>query len=80
MANEDAVYEVLDVVEDFTPVTDKCVGVLSQDLESGAFGGFELFNLDGEAQVAEHRVENLARVFDGGHRDWMAREADLVQN
>jgi hypothetical protein len=26
-----------------------------------------LFDLDGEAQVAQHRVENFASVFDGGH-------------
>ena len=80
VADEDAVYEVLDVVEDLAPVTDEGIGVLGEDLEGRDFGGFELFDLDGEAQVAEHRVEDFARVFDGGHRDWMAREAELVQN
>jgi hypothetical protein len=80
VADEDAVYEVLDVVEDFAPVTDEGIGVFGEDLEGGAFGGFELFDLDGESQVAEHRVEDFASVFDGGHTDWMAREAELVQN
>ena len=67
VADEDAVHEVLDVLKNFTAASDQCIGIFGEDLKGEAFGSVMLFDLDGEAQVAQHRVENFASVFDGGH-------------
>ena len=64
VADEDAIDEVLDVLEDFSATADEGVSVFGEDLKRGAFGSLAVFDRDGKSEVSQHGVEDAAGVFE----------------
>lgn len=64
---QDAVGEVLNIIQNFSTTANERVMLLSVNLQHESLWTVLIFNADDEAEIAKQGVQYLMSLFEGGH-------------